>query len=61
MCVTSHAQITQSNNFAISLKYQKKGVSNEVDFLHADMHESFLRIDTLNLGGGGQAFQKFPK
>ena len=57
--MTSHAQITQSNNFAIS--YQKKGVSNEVDFLHADMHESFLRIDTMNLGGGGQAFQKFPK
>ena len=35
VCVASHGQITQSNNFAISLKYLKKEVSDEVDFLHA--------------------------
>ena len=41
-----HAQITQNNNFAISLQHLKKEVSDEVDFLHADKHESLLQIDT---------------
>ena len=34
----------------------KKDVSNDVNFLHADKHESFLRFDR-----DGKAFQKFPK
>ena len=42
-----HAQITQSNKFAISLQYLMKKVSDEVDFLHADKHKSLLRIDTM--------------
>ena len=37
-----HAQVTQNNKFAISLQYLKKGVSDEVDFLHADKHQSFI-------------------
>ena len=41
-----HVQITQNNKFAISLQHVKKGVSDAVDFLHADKHESLLRIDT---------------
>ena len=45
-----HAQITQNNNFAISLQYLKK-VSDEVDFLHPDKHESLLQIDTMILMG----------
>ena len=61
MCVARHAQITQSNKFAISLEYLKKEVSDEVDFLHADKHESFLQIDTMIFNGDGQAFPKFPK
>ena len=61
MCVTRHNQITYNNKFAISLEYLKKEVSDEVDFLHADKHESFLQIDTMIFDGDGQAFPKFPK
>ena len=34
------------NKFAISLQHAKKGVSDAVDFLHGDKHESLLQIDT---------------
>ena len=51
MCVARHAQITQNNKFAISLQYLKKEVSDEVDFLHADKHESLPQIDTMILMG----------
>ena len=47
--------------FAIFLKYVKKKVSDEVDFLHAYKHGSFLHIDTIIFDGDGQAFLKFPK
>ena len=46
-----HAQITQNNKFAISLQYHKKELSNEVDLLHADKHESLLQIDSVILMG----------
>ena len=39
----------------------KKEVSDEVDSLHADKHESLLQIDTMILMGDGQEFPKFPK
>ena len=39
-------QITLNNKFAISLQHVKKEVSDAVDFLHADKHESLLQIDT---------------
>ena len=45
------AQITQNDKFAISGQYLKKGVSERVDFLHADKHESLLQIDTMILIG----------
>ena len=51
MCVARHAQITQNNKFAISLQYLKKELSDEVDFLHADKHESLLQIDSMILMG----------
>ena len=41
-----HAQITQNNKFAISLQHVKKEVSDVVDSLHADKHESLLQIGT---------------
>ena len=41
MCVARHAQITQNNKSAISLQYFEKKMSDEIDFLHADKHESF--------------------
>ena len=56
-----HAQITQNNKFAISLQYLKKGVSDDVDFLLEDNHESLPQIDTMIFDGDGQAFPKFPK
>ena len=59
--MASHAQITQSSNSTISLQYFKQEVSDEVDFLHADKHESFPQIDTMIFDWGGQASQKFPK
>ena len=37
--------------FAISLQYLKKEVSDEVDFLHAEKHESLLQIDIMILMG----------
>ena len=43
-----------------SLQYFQK-VSDQVDFLHADKHGSFLQIDTVIFDGDGQAFPKFPK
>ena len=46
-----HAQITQNNKLAISWQYLKKGLSDEVDFLHADKHESLLQIDSMILMG----------
>ena len=59
--MAKHVQITQNNKFAISLKFLKKEVNNEVAFLHADKHEGFLQIDTVIFDGDRQAFPKFPK
>ena len=39
-----HAQITQNSKFAISLQCLKKEMSDEVDFLHADKYQSFLKV-----------------
>ena len=61
VCVDRYAQITQNNKFAIALQYLKKEASDEVDFLHANKHESFLQIDTINFDGDGQALPKFGK
>ena len=49
--MASHVQIAQNKKFTISLEYLKKEVSDEVDFLHADKHESLLRVDTMILMG----------
>ena len=56
-----HAHITQYNKIAISLQYIKKEVSDEIDFLHVDKHESSLQIDSMIFDGDGQTFPKFPK
>ena len=46
-----HTQITQNNKFATSLHYLKTEVSDEVDFFHADKHESLLQIYTMIMMG----------
>ena len=39
----------------------EKEVSDEIDFLHVDKHESSLQINTMIFDGHGQTFPKFPK
>ena len=39
--MTRYAQITENNKFVLSLQYLKREVSDEVDILHTDKHESF--------------------
>ena len=56
---SKHAQGTQNNNFAISLQYPKKDVSDEVDSLHVDKHRGLLQIDTMTLMERG--IPKIPK
>ena len=48
-----HAEITQSNKFSISLKYLKKEVIDEVDFLRADKEKNCLQTDTMIFDGDG--------
>ena len=50
MCEARHAQITQNNKFVISLQHLKNKVSDEVDFLHVDKHQSLLQVDCKTLG-----------
>ena len=47
--MAKHAHIIQNNKFSISLQHLKREVSDAVDFLHADKHESLLQIDTMIL------------
>ena len=54
-------QLQSHKKFAISLQYLKKAVNDDVDFLHADKHESFLQIDNMIFDGDGQSFPKFSK
>ena len=55
--MSRHAQITQNKNFAICLKYLKKELNGEVDFLHAGKHKNLLQIDTMILLGMVKHFQ----
>ena len=34
---------------------------DQVDFLHADKHQTFLRVDVISLVAQGQPFQKYPE
>ena len=45
MEMVKHYQSSQSSKFATSLQYLKKEVRDEVGFLHADKHQSFLQVD----------------
>ena len=70
MCVARHAQISQSNKFAISLQYLTTEVGDKVDFLQADKHQSwfwhfghqsFVQGDTIIVDGHDQAFSNYSK
>ena len=40
-----HSQNSQNSKFAMSLQHLIKEVRDEVDFLYADKHQSFLQVD----------------
>ena len=61
MYITKHAQITQNNEFVLSLQYLKEIVKDEVDFLPADKCQSFFQIGAMLLGVYGQACPDYPK
>ena len=56
-----HVCIAQNNKVAIPLQYIQKEVSDEIDFLHIDNHESSLQINIMISDGHSQTFPKFPK
>ena len=45
----------------ISLQYLHKSMGDEVDFLPADKHKSFLQDDGITYGVHSQACSKYPK
>ena len=48
--MVKHSQSSQNSKFVMSLQCHKKEVRDEVDFLHADKHQSFLQVDFNTLG-----------
>ena len=42
LVIARHAQSTQNRKVVISSQYLKKEGRNEVDFLHADKHQTIL-------------------
>ena len=50
MGMVKYSQSLQNSKFSMSLQYLKKEVRDEVEFLHADKHQSFLQVDFNNLG-----------
>ena len=51
MGAMKHSQSSQNIKFAMSLQYLQKQVRDEVIFLHADKHPSFLPVYFNTLGG----------
>ena len=61
LSLSNHSQSTQNKKFVISVQYVKENVKDEVEFLPACKHQSFLQIDTIILGACGQACPNYPK
>ena len=47
--IARHDQSAQNKKFAICLQYLEKEVNDEVEFLHADKHQSFYKLALLFL------------
>ena len=45
MTMVWHSQSSPKSKFVMSLQYLRKEVRGEVDFFHADKHQSFLQVD----------------
>ena len=58
MGMVKYSQSCQNSEFGISLQYFKKEVKDEVDFLHADEHQSFIKVyfNTLDIKFSYQVF-----
>ena len=50
MGMVKHSQSSQNIKFAMSLQYLQKQARDEVVFLHADKHPSFLQVYFSSLG-----------
>ena len=50
MRMVKYSQSSQNSKFAMCLQYLKKEVRDEVDFLHAEKHQSLQQIDFNILG-----------
>ena len=50
MGMVKHSQSSQNIKFAMSLQYLQKQVRDEVAFLYADKHPSFLQVYFNTLG-----------
>ena len=48
--MVKHSQSFQNSKFAMLLQYLKREVRDEVDFLNADKHQSFLQVDFNTFG-----------
>ena len=60
LVIARFAQKAQNSKFVISLQYlRKEGM--ELTFLHADKHQTILKIDVIDLGGHSQGCQNYPK
>ena len=46
---------------AIPLQYLKKEGRDEVNFLYADKHQTFLQVHSTNFGGHDQSWPKYLK
>ena len=51
VAIFQHSQSYQNSKCAMSLQYLKKEVTDEVDFLRVDKHESFLQGNTIIING----------
>ena len=47
-------KVSQNSKFAMSLQYIKEEVRDELDFLHAGKHQSFLQINIIFFHGSDQ-------
>ena len=54
MGMVKNSQSSLNSNFALSLKCLKQEVSDNVDFLNADKHQSYLQVDFNTMGIAGR-------
>ena len=61
MEMVEYSQTSQNSKLPMSLQYLKNKVKDEVGFLCADKHQSFLKGDTTTIDGHHLAFSKYSK